>query len=177
MHASWLLSAQRTGATLDEALARFDALPAVPVPAMFGRWRGSELPTGHVWDGLLAATGWYGKEFVDEDSVHPLLFQGPRGIVALEPRWAPVGLLTRLRGRPPVPRLLLGPMRALLATTRYAARLRAIEHRGVVTAAMIYDRLPIHDVFRRVDDDTLLGCMDLRGLSRPYLFVLQRDRG
>lgn len=34
--------------------------------------------------------------------------------------------------------------------------------------------MPIIDVFRRVDADTLLGVMDLRG-SAPYVFVLQRD--
>ena len=50
-----------------------------------------------------------------------------------------------------------------------------VEHRGVVTAALVYDRLPIIDAFRRVDDATLLGVMDLRGLPDPYLFVLRRD--
>ena len=41
---------------------------------------------------------------------------------------------------------------------------------------MIYDRQPIIDVFRRVDDVTLLGVMDLRGMSQPYFFVLTRGR-
>jgi len=50
----------------------------------------------------------------------------------------------------------------------------AVEHRGVVTAAMVYDHLPIIDVFRLVDAGTLLGVMDLRGLP-PYVFVLTRD--
>ena len=55
------------------------------------------------------------------------------------------------------------------------ARLRQVTHRGVVTAAMVYDSLPIIDVFRKVSDDVRLGAMDMRGLPAPFLFVLQRD--
>ena len=40
---------------------------------------------------------------------------------------------------------------------------------------MIYDQLPVNDVFRRLDDDTVLGAMDLRGSATPYFFVLTRD--
>lgn len=41
---------------------------------------------------------------------------------------------------------------------------------------MVYDQLPVNDVFRRVDDDTVLGAMDMRGFSSsPYFFVLHRD--
>ena len=48
------------------------------------------------------------------------------------------------------------------------------EHRGVVTATMIYDALPILDAFRLVDDDTVLGVMDLRR-APPFVFSLARD--
>ena len=40
---------------------------------------------------------------------------------------------------------------------------------------MIYDQLPVNDVFHGLDDDTVLGAMDLRGSAAPYFFVLQRD--
>ncbi len=44
---------------------------------------------------------------------------------------------------------------------------------------MIYDQLPINDVFRSLDDsagaETVIGAMDLRGIKAPYFFVLQRD--
>jgi hypothetical protein len=50
-----------------------------------------------------------------------------------------------------------------------------VEYRGVVTAAMSYDQLPIIDVFRSVDADTLVGAMDMRGLEQPFLFVLRRE--
>ena len=40
---------------------------------------------------------------------------------------------------------------------------------------MVYDALPIIDVFRRVGADTVLGAMDMRGLPAPFFFVLRRD--
>ena len=46
--------------------------------------------------------------------------------------------------------------------------------RGVATAALLYDSLPIVDVFRRVDDAVVLGLMDMRGLDAPFAFVLRR---
>jgi hypothetical protein len=50
-----------------------------------------------------------------------------------------------------------------------------VEHRGVATAAMLYDRLPIVDVFRRLDAITLLGLMDARGIPQPFFFRLHRE--
>ena len=64
----------------------------------------------------------------------------------------------------------------LLSTKRPAARLRMVEYRGVVTGTMIYDALPINDHFRAVDEDTLLGAMDFRGMESPFMFVLRRER-
>ena len=40
---------------------------------------------------------------------------------------------------------------------------------------MIYDYLPINDVFRKVDDHTLLGLMDFKGMEQPFFFVLNRN--
>jgi hypothetical protein len=39
---------------------------------------------------------------------------------------------------------------------------------------MIYDAQPICDFLRRVDSDTLLGFMEMRGVD-PYFFTLRRD--
>lgn len=162
---------------LEDGLALYDSLPAVPQEEIRGRWRGRELRTGHPMDGLLEATGWYGKQFDDADSVHPLLFSTGSGqVTSVDPRRVPMGLA----GKVPVgavarARVAVDLLRPLLATRRPRARLREISHRGVVTAAMVYDHLPIIDVFRRVDEDTLLGFMDLRGQPQPYLFILARD--
>jgi hypothetical protein len=160
-----------------EALAFYDSLPGVPAASLAGRWRGRELATGHPMDGLLEASGWYGKQFDGVDRVHPLLFTRPDGgVFAVDPRRVPLGLAGHVpagvveRGR-----RLLGLLEPALRTAEHRARLRDIEHRGTVSAAMVYDHLPIIDHFRAVDADTLLGLMDLRSTPEPYFFVLVRD--
>ncbi|MBL1076656.1 DUF4334 domain-containing protein [Nocardia sp. 2] len=168
-----------SGCTPEQAWELFDSLPAARVEAITtGRWRGRELDTGHPWQGVLVESGWYGKQFDDADSVQPLLFAEPDGTVfAVDPRRVPLFLA----GKVPVSairplRRSLGLMRPLLSTRTPRARLRNLEFRGESGAAMIYDHLPIIDIFRRVDEDTLLGVMDLRGMREPYFFVLFRDR-
>jgi hypothetical protein len=161
-----------------EVCALFDRSPPVPAGDLVGRWRGSELTTGHRLDGLLTAYGWYGKEVLDAETVHPLLFLDRRGVPRpLEPAPAPLGVLRRQPwlARTPPARAAFAALRPLLTTRRPAARVREVRHRGVVTAAIVYDRLPVLDAFRRVGGDTLLGLMDLRGLPEPFPFLLRRD--
>ena len=96
----------------------------------------------------------------------------------VDPALLPIGLLrdrTGLAAHPLTVRAFTG-VRPALFTRKPTARLRALEHRGVVTAAMVYDPLPIIDVFRRLSDDVRLGLMDLRGLPDPFFFVLRRER-
>ena len=62
----------------------------------------------------------------------------------------------------------------LIRTRQPTARLRLIEHGGVTSAAMIYDRQPIIDHFREVEPGLLLGLMDLRGMP-PFFFTLRRE--
>ena len=50
-----------------------------------------------------------------------------------------------------------------------------VEHRGVGGAAMLYDQLPIVDVFRRLDAQTLLGVMDARGISQSFFITLRHE--
>ncbi len=167
----------RDGIPASEALAWFDSLPAVGPDAMIGRWRGSGLPTGSPLDGLLEAYGWYGKEFLDAERVHPLLFAGRGRPRPVDPTLIPLGLL---RSRPALAharaaRAAFALVRPLLRTDRPRARLRTLEPRGVATAALVYDALPIIDVFRRVTADRVLGLMDMRGLPAPFFFMLDRD--
>ena len=161
-----------------DALGFFDSLPVVAPKEMLGRWQGRGLPTGSPLDGLLETYGWYGKEFLDDEAVHPLLFTDRSGRPRpVDPSLLPVSLLRDYAGflqLLPL-RTALATVRPLLYTTKPKARLREVTHRGVVTAAMVYDSLPIIDVFRRVSDDVRLGAMDMRGLPAPFLFVLQRD--
>nr|WP_239522193.1 GXWXG domain-containing protein [Geodermatophilus sabuli] len=174
------MARHRGGAAPVDLLAFADRLLPADPDLLVGRWRGAELPTGSPLDGLLTAHRWYGKEFVDAETVHPLLFRDRAGVPrAVDPALAPLTLLRRTpglaRGRPA--RAAFAAVRPLLRTRRPAARLRRLEHRGVTTAALVYDRLPIVDVFRPVTPDLLLGLMDMRGLPGPFAFLLERDGG
>ena len=40
---------------------------------------------------------------------------------------------------------------------------------------MVYDQLPINDVFRKISNDKVLGVMDLKDATKPFFFVLTRD--
>lgn len=40
---------------------------------------------------------------------------------------------------------------------------------------MAYRDKPVVDVFRLVDESTVLGLMDYPGMSKPCFFVLHRD--
>ena len=166
------------GTTTTAALALFDSLPAASLEGMFGSWRGSGLATGHPLDGLLETFGWHGKRFEGPEDAHPLVLETAGGaLFCINPSLMPTGMLLRsaaLFKRPAIARILRASVR-ILRTERPQARLRLTEFRGVSTATMIYDALPINDIFRRVDHNTLLGVMDLRGLTKPFFFVLRRE--
>ena len=144
---------------------------------MMGSWKGSGFPTGHTMDGALETFHWYGKNFEDADNVHPLVFRSlTKKLFKVNPALMPVRLATI------IPNKNLGflgyiflMIRFLFTTYKSKARLRLTEFRGKITATMIYDQLPIHDVFRKVDENTLLGCMDYKGMKEFFFFVLERD--
>lgn len=169
---------EHTGrATREEAESLFDTLPALTVDEMFGQWQGSGFETGNPFDGLLEAYGWYGKRFDGPNDAHPLVFRDGRGLFSVNPAGLPLARVAGM-GRRLGSSTIAGPARRLMrlrSTSKPAARLRMVEYRGVSTATMSYDALAINDHFRRVDDDTLLGVMDARGLDAPFFFVLHRE--
>jgi hypothetical protein len=173
------LAALERGATAADALAFFDSLPPMPAGTMISAWRGSGLRTGHRLEGLLEVFGWYGKRFEGPEAVHPLVFGRPGALFSVDPAHAPLGLIERcarvVKARPVAP-IARGALE-FFRTDKPKARLRTTEFRGVATATMIYDALPIHDIFRKVDADTALGLMDRRGDKAPgyFFFVLRRD--
>ncbi len=171
---SWLEEREKTGTTSAEALAFYDSLPPVGLDELIGRWKGSGLPTGHPLDDLLVALGWYGKEFLDAEQVHPLLVEAGGKVFPITSRFLPMSLLNASWLRPGLVRALFALVRPLLRTKAPTARLRMLEFRGKLSAAMLYDFLPINDNFRRVDQDTLLGLMDLRGIEQPFFFAMRR---
>lgn len=163
-------------ASTAEALALFDSLEGVDLNFMFGRWQGSGLQTGHQMDGLLEHFNWYGKAFHDADHVDPLLFGSSESVHRLNPGLVPMSLATKFTfPKNTLTRLLFLIVSPLLRTRQSRARIRMTEYRGKLSATMVYDQLPINDVFRKVDGNTLLGVMDLKGVAQPFFFVLRRE--
>jgi hypothetical protein len=162
---------------LDEALRLYDSLPPVALEFMLGNWRGRGLPTGHPLDGLLESARWRGKRFRSHDDVDPLVFLGGGGLVALNPALMPLvfGQKHPALLKHPVTVALFRLLQPLLRTRQPKARLRMTEYRGVLSATMIYDDLPICDVFRKVSERVVVGAMDLRGSPQPSLFSLERE--
>lgn len=169
---------QQQGTTPEEAMAFFDALPAASIDDMYGTWHGEGLPTQHPLDGLLEKFHWYGKRFTGPDDVHPLLFGAADRLWSVNPAYMPMLLIRRYAGffKSPIVAGLSAPLLQIMRTKQPHARLRMIRFREHLTASMIYDALPIQDIFVQVDTDTRLGVMDLRGDTMPHLFffVLRR---
>jgi len=166
-------------ATTEQALALFDALEPVPVEFMLGPWKGEGFATDHPMDGLLEAYHWHGKRFESTEAVHPLVFAKlGGGFSCLNPAF--MGPSLGLSSRVSMPKTaaagrMFQALMPLMTTTKSRARLRMTEYRGKSSATMVYDQLPINDVFRKVDDNTVFGVMDLKGMQQPFFFILRRE--
>lgn len=163
--------------TFEQAEALFDRLEAVPIDFMIGEWWGREVSTGHNMDGSLSIARWYGKTFMDADNVHPLVHLDGQGQkFCADPGKMPFGPRMKTPRYPGwlIPVLRWG-MKAHMQTEKTRARLRMTEYRGKVSATMCYDQLPIHDVFRKLDENNVLGFMDMKRMDRPYVFTLARE--
>ncbi len=160
--------------TPEDAFAAFDALPTISNDFMFGRWTLHEVITGHPLDGLLEPGGLYGKVFDSEEDVHPLVFitTDKSEIYAANPSLIP---LTVDLPKEEIVGSVINTARFVLETKESKARLRMQEYRGRMTACMLYDDRPIIDAFVKIDDDRVLGVMDMKGNPVPYFFILKRD--
>lgn len=162
-----------------EAWEIFDSLDSVDVNFMIGSWKGASFATDHPLDGVLEAYYWHGKRFDDAEHVHPLVFKTmSSGTTSINPLWMlpVVGWLDRL----PIPKSeavgrVFQMSLSLFATSKSCARLRLTNYRGKESATMIYDALPINDIFRKVDENTVFSVMDLKGVEQPFFFTLQRE--
>ena len=162
-------------ATKEEAIELLDSLEPIDVDFMIGDWKGEGFQTNHPMDGLLEAYHWHGKSFENPEDVHPLVFSTLRGgLASVNPFFMGPSL------RVPMPKsAMLGRIfqvfMPFLTTSRSKARLRMTTYRGKSSATMIYDQLPINDVFRKIDQDTVFGVMDLKGMESPFFFILRRE--
>jgi hypothetical protein len=166
-------SADRT-----QAMEFYDSLPAATINQMIGSWRGGGLTTGHMFDGLLEQFGWHGKRFDSPEDAHPLVFRRENGKpYSINPSLIPISMLIRHidLARSSSAAGVFSRFSRILATVKPQARLRMTQYRGVVSATMIYDSLPINDIFRAVGPDTLVGAMDMRGFEHPFMFLLRRE--
>ncbi len=165
----------------EEALAIFDSLEPVDIEFMIGSWNGAGFPTGHKLDGLLETYHWHGKRFESQENVHPLVFTSLRGRKTYVNPMLMMPWLGIFEYLPFFKSGFMGRVFQIVlpifSTRRSRARLRLMSYRGKLSASMIYDHLPIHDVFRKVDVNTLLGMMDLKGIDQPFFFVLRREPG
>ena len=161
-------------ATTEEMLSIYDSLPAVTADFMIGRWKGTKIESNHQMNGMLKDGGWYGKIFNSEEEVHPLVFFGSdkKSLYSINPRNIPLHLKfpkSKLMG------ILTILSRPFFQTRKPKARLRMVEHRGKLTATMLYDDKAIYDHFVKIDDNTVLGYMDLKGVADPVFWTMERD--
>ena len=140
---------ERSGDIPDDEL---DAFWAELVPAtldeMIGEWKGGEFQTGHKMNGQLEKARWFGKTFKSVTDVQPLVCLDADG--------------NKFSNKE------MGKGEASLWLEGF---------RGEVTATMVYDGQPVHDHFKKVDDDAVMGIMNGKGVlddGRFYYFFLER---
>ncbi|KRB76027.1 hypothetical protein ASE01_13405 [Nocardioides sp. Root190] len=127
-------------------------LATVEVEEILGPWRGGDFATGHVASAVLKKVRWHGKRFDGPLAAVPMLCRNEEG-----------QLYSNLE-----------------AGGGGEATLWPVGFRGEVTATMVYDRMPVFDHFKRVDEDTLMGIMNGKleaafGVKDLYYFWLERD--
>ena len=138
------LKSQRQRHARSDLDSFFDSLEPVSIEAMTGSWKGGVFPTGSPVELLL-------KDF---------------GVVKWHGK--------RFDGADQVQALVGKTFGFTMSFPLGTAVLRRVEFRGEVSAAMIYDRRPIIDHFRWIDDDAVMGIMDEKGKIEVY-FYLERE--
>jgi Domain of unknown function (DUF4334)/GXWXG protein len=140
---------QRSDAISDTELDQYWAtLAPATIDGMIGEWKGGEFVTGHKMNGQLEKAGWFGKTFKSAADVQPL--------VCLDAD---------------------GNKFSNVAMGKGEASLWLEDFRGEVIATMVYDGQPVHDHFKRIDDDAVMGIMNGKGVlddGRFYYFFLER---
>ena len=132
--------------------AYWDTLQPATIDFMIGEWKGGEFATGHGANGFMARLNWFGKTFLSASDAKPL--------VCLDADGNKFSNVEAMNGE---------------------ASLWLEEFRGEVTASMVYDGAPVHDHFKKVDDNTVVGIMNGKGAldtnsgaPRHLYFFLER---
>lgn len=126
--------------TVEQLMPKFKLLRPIKTKFMEGTWKGGKFDGG-----LPDPINWYGKRFVSNEYVEPLLVETPDGSIE-----AYDGL-----GQ---------------------ARMREIRFANVTSAALIYNKQPIIDYFRRVNEDIVIGFGETMGEENEnFFFYLIRE--
>ncbi|MDT0202796.1 DUF4334 domain-containing protein [Nocardioides sp. AE5] len=136
----------------DDLDALWADLAPVRAADLLGHWRGGDFATGHVISTVLEKSRWHGKWFDGLLEVTPIVCRDEDDKFVANTKAAGGG----------------------------GASLWDLEFRGEVTATMVYDRLPVFDHFKAVDDGLLMGIMNGKlqatyGITDLYYFWLERD--
>jgi hypothetical protein len=161
----------------DAAFTYFDTLQPVSAVELIGLWKGSEVPSGHPFDGVLENLEWYGKRLRADMRADALLFKkSVDRLVPVDPSPIPLNFALRFPrlGRTKVARNLFSHLLKHLRAKGPVASLRMMSFRGETSAAMVYDSKPIIDHFRKIDAETVLGVMTVQGHDRHFFFQLER---
>lgn len=140
-------------ARTDDLDALWADLATVTVEEVIGAWRGGDFNTGHLASQVLQQVRWHGKRFDGPLAAVPMLCRDEQG-----------ELYSNLK-----------------AGGGGEASLWPVGFRGEVTATMVYDKMPVFDHFKKVDDDTLMGIMNGKleaafGVADLYYFWLEREQ-
>ena len=122
----------------------FANLDAIKADEIKGKWTGGYFPTGN-------ATEFFLKDFI-VFKWHGKNFVNINNVKAL--------VLSFLKMKINVP--------------GGGAVLRELEFRNKISTSMIYNYLPIIDNFRKVDNNTIMGIMEIKGKTGLY-FYLQKE--
>ncbi|ARQ13691.1 hypothetical protein NXC12_PE00089 (plasmid) [Rhizobium etli] len=161
----------------NEMTAWFSSLAPVQPIEMLGLWRGAGIPSDHPLDGVLENLGWFGKRFHADMRADALLFQWRSDrLVAIDPGFFPISLAIKAAsfGRTRIARNWFSYLQKALRARGTTASLKLRTVDNLTTAAMIYDRQPIADYFRRTGEDEVAGMMCVDDDARRYFFKLRR---
>ena len=140
---------ERTKLITDAELDDYWAtLQPATIDGMLGEWKGGAFNTGHKLNAALEEARWFGKTFNSRADVKPLICLDADGN-----KFSNVEL------------------------GNGEASLWMEEFRGEVTATMVYDGAPVHDHFKKIDNDAVMGIMNGKGVlddGRYYYFYLER---
>lgn len=134
----------KTKVDFDELEEFFDSLSVITNDEILGKWKGGYIKSGGIVDLTLKDFGFYG--WIGKS------FYSDDKVSALMHKFLGFKFNIPLIGK---------------------AHIREISFRGKVSTAMIYNRLPITDHFRRIDENTLMGVMDLKGKIIIYFYLFK----